>query len=454
MRIIQKLKSDENQKILEVTFLIWLILLPFGAKIGSISLGFFSIYPGLVVSFLLFPLAFLSIKKWNNVQRAYLILLIIWLIYACSWPLWNFINSEWKFDIHSLILQLFYGTIIIGMFHQIGKEQFLRLLKKGVFSYLVILIVFGMIEFFTGLHFVGDTTKKLLSRDLIDDVFYIPTFIYDNPNDFIVYLAGLILILVLIQPFNNHWKNLTLFITLFLFSIIANARFGILLSCILILIQIMIIIKSAWKFEKLNYLVIASGIIFNAILILKNPVFIGPRFKEMSSFDIKKATDINLASYEIKAGREPFRNEMDTTMELSSNVVRKNLILNGLEFMKESPLTGIGPGQFRYRHAHNQKLLPTGTIVGPHNYPIELVSQYGWIAFSLFFFLLFVFIKQIQLFRKNNQTFWLLVALPFFCVISLIPSSFLYMDINWLLIPIIIVLTFDSEKKSGIPLKS
>lgn len=450
MQIIQKLKNGEFQKHQEVTFLIWLILLPFGAKIGAVSLGYFTVYPGLIFSFLLFPVAFFSFRKWGIKERGYLLLLLIWLLYAISWGIWNSVNSEWKFDVHSLLLQLLYGTIIIGVFHQFGTESFLRLLRKGAFFYLMILYVFGMIEFFSGLHFAGETTRKLINRELIDDVFYMPTFIYDNPNDFIVYLSGLSFILILIQPIVNHWKNLSILIALFLFTVIADARFGIFLSGVLIAIQVFIIIKSAWKFDKVNYVVIGLGLILSTILIYRSPIFIGPRFNSTPKIESASRSGGIIVSKNSNDSSDALSSN-DSSEALPSNQVRKNLIINGFEYIKERPLSGIGPGQFRYRHAHNQKLEPTGTIVGPHNFPIEVLAQYGLIGLLFFFFLIFVFIKQIQKFRRDKNQIWLLMSLPVFGIISLIPSSFLYMDINWLLIPVIVLLTFDNQKKSGIP---
>lgn len=65
---------------------------------------------------------------------------------------------------------------------------------------------------------------------------------------------------------------------------------------------------------------------------------------------------------------------------LTSNTIRVNLILNGLEFLKENPLTGIGAGNIDY-YLENEALYPTRNITKMHNFYLEILVAYGIIIF-------------------------------------------------------------------------
>lgn len=68
---------------------------------------------------------------------------------------------------------------------------------------------------------------------------------------------------------------------------------------------------------------------------------------------------------------------------LTSNTIRVNLILNGFEFLKENPLTGIGAGNIDY-YLENEALYPTRNITKMHNFYLEILVAYGAIIFAGF----------------------------------------------------------------------
>lgn len=66
-----------------------------------------------------------------------------------------------------------------------------------------------------------------------------------------------------------------------------------------------------------------------------------------------------------------------------SVAVRLNLALNGLVFLMDNPLIGIGPGMFEEFMMAKNPPFPTATMINPHNGFAELLSQYGVIVFAL-----------------------------------------------------------------------
>ncbi len=77
-----------------------------------------------------------------------------------------------------------------------------------------------------------------------------------------------------------------------------------------------------------------------------------------------------------------------TDTDDGSFLLRFNLVRNGLIFLTESPLIGIGPDMYESYMVTRQNLYPTSFITNPHNGFIEILSQYGVVVFALFVFLL------------------------------------------------------------------
>jgi O-antigen ligase len=127
----------------------------------------------------------------------------------------------------------------------------------------------------------------------------------------------------------------------------------------------------------------------------------------------------------------------DTTIKkLDSFTLRKNLVLNGITYFKKSPLMGIGPGQFRFKLSRNQSFYPIDKNSSPHNYLIEMISQYGVLGGIIFLIPITLFVSKI-IKRKWSFLYAMLVFLYY--LEGVMPSSFLYLDINWILFSSIIL---------------
>ncbi|MNK22595.1 Teichuronic acid biosynthesis protein TuaE [compost metagenome] len=129
--------------------------------------------------------------------------------------------------------------------------------------------------------------------------------------------------------------------------------------------------------------------------------------------------------------------------KLSSNTIRKNLVMNGIEYLKSSHYMGLGSGGFLASNLKKLNKYPDGGVGGAHNFIIEILSQYGVIIFVLLFSV-FTWIG-VLLFRAfknkswNDQHFivlWLFVTLIFMGNAN---SSFLSLPINWFLVVFLLI---------------
>lgn len=431
MASINKIWKDEDRGVFTTIFLLWMITLPFGSNLIGIGLGFFTIYPSLILLLVLFVRFLPGFSKWNVGLRSFSIFLLFWFLFAFSGKYWipDIGLSDWKFDVRSLIMQFLTVTTFFGAFYFFGKDKFFKLLNSGLITFLVVLLVSGLYEFYTGNHLLGHFTDKMMLEPEVRSFFYAPSFIYDNPNDFLVYYNGILALLTFQFRTGRHRAWLLLIPVFFgiIFSLYANARLMIVVDLILLVwIIIRTFIDYFDSLKSFNYWMIPVGLILSAIVYVKSDPFYGPKYVEGNY-----TTD---GIYEVFSLPDTSTNSMD---------VRTNLFKNGREMIAEQPLTGIGAGQFRYRHATKRVGNETGTVQGPHNYIIEVMSQYGIIGGLLFIFLFVAFAGTFSRFWSAKKNYYhLLLLFLIFPILGLTPSSFLYMDINWIFISFLIIYSF------------
>jgi len=417
MPYIQKITNSIGPRWVQSLFFLWLIALPFGTFLGSFSLGFFTIYPSLILFVILFVLVSPSIFIWDKRLIYFGLFLLFWLIYSVCAPfIMNFEpNLNWRFDVRSLFMQFMCFVVLTGSFYKLGKLNFSRALEQGLFFFLVVLVFAGILEYYTGIHLRGNFTNKLLIENSVSQIFYAPIFIYDNPNDYLVYYFG-ILSLYLLFANPAFWKTIFFIGLGFMFAETAGARVAMITSIVMGTVYILFHLRA----RSLPYKIISVAVAMVILCFVLNPTFIGPKYSK-GEF----TTSNNYVEY-----------PKSQVGELSSNNVRKNLLLNGIDFVRESPIMGIGPGQFRERHQNGSINHNTGTVVGPHNYLVEIISQYGIFAWFYLTVLGFIFILEIRQVIKSNEWSWRFMLLPIFGMLSIAPSSFLYLDVNWIIVSI------------------
>jgi hypothetical protein len=434
-----------NNRTIEWLFIAWLITLPFGSNIGGLSFGFFTLYPNLLFSIaLLIPVPWI-IFKWPRLIQFFILFLISWLVYAVVFALNNGSSDSIIFDIRSLGMQLIFAVGLFSTYTILGWEKFKVLIVIGLRCFLFVLLIFGFFEFYTGIHLKGMTTAKLDFLP-VNFIFYAPLFIYDNPNDF---LLNCIFILLILLAFDdrlrtNRFVPISIALLLALFTICAYSRLANFILTIIIVFQLVqefLVQKKRIEFKRYIPYAIVSILMLTVFLV--NPLFIGPKYSMANKFQKNEldvsTTDSMILSLEGQViDRVPRKVVFN---EPSADEVRINLTLNGWDFIKEKPIFGIGPGQFRQKHQDKKSKRPVGTVLSPHNFAIEIISQYGVLGWVYFLFMAYVFfqlvLKRWKNDRKNKN--WMLIVFISIPIMWLMPSGYLYQQINWLLLPLLLI---------------
>jgi len=427
---IQKIKEGKGLRRIEFIFLLWFLTIPFGSSSGSYSMGGLTIYPNLIISLILLPIAINTFFQWNKRLKTFSILLFSFIVYSLYWGWSNEYNLNWKIDLRSIIFQFIYAVIIFGMYSFLRQEVFIKVIKKGLFFFLVILFMSGVFEYYSGIHIAGETTSTLSKIETVSGIFYAPLFIYDNANTYLVYLLLIMFLYFGIQNYfrTKPWLVITAFLTSFIFSVAADSRISLFLSLLVIFAQLgFILFKSERKKVSENRVIAFVGGIMLILLFWTSSLFIGPKFIDQPW----------------EEEFESFEKEISEIPKLSSVQVRKNLMVKAIEFSQEKPFLGIGPGQFRQRLLNNGKSIENSTVINPHNYFAEMISQYGLIGWLYFLILVVAFIVQLKNSVKLKGEYWILASFPVLALVSLMPSAFLCLDAQWLFIPVLLLLVYE-----------
>ena len=125
--------------------------------------------------------------------------------------------------------------------------------------------------------------------------------------------------------------------------------------------------------------------------------------------------------------------------------IRKNLILNGIDYLRESNYLGIGPGAFISYNQQKRNKYPIGTIESPHNFLIEILSQYGVIVTGLLLIIILAacVVLAFSFFKKawtNEHTFAMILLVCLF-LLGNANSRFLSLPINWVVFSFIFIVS-------------
>jgi hypothetical protein len=458
---IEKFYSDKNLFLLLST---WLITFFFRSKIGAFSIGFLTIYPNLIIGTFFIPLIVLSFFKMHSSFKRYAYLILLFVIYTIVWMLINGKDDYSIFEFKSWIFHLFSFLILSVSYHYFkNKSYFKRSISSVLWVLFVILILFGFLEIITGFHFSGTFTDKISKLPFtITD--FSPVFIFDNPNDYILNCLGVYFILLFVDQnsFKNKWVIIASALVLFILSIYCGARIS---ELILLILLFFVFVKfefnkSIESFLSLKFIIGFFGILL-IILFYFNPVFKGKSKTNINSFFYETSIieKVN-GKYELIDAMKTLSNtdkrilnekikKKNSNPGFNSADIRVKLFKNGVYLIKENPILGVGPSQFQFLNAQKKVPNDIGTNSSPHNYFIEVFSNYGllgWLFFGYIGFLVFQLLKSNWELNK-----WLIVSIVLFLMASLLPSAFIYQPINWLFMSLWIIYTqiFKTEENGG-----
>ena len=283
-----KIKSFTSEKVFERVFQLWFLCFPFGAGFLTLSLVFFTIYPSMFVSGILFILTlFFKPYKLDKFYMMILAFWAVWLIYALArlviLPVINFHDAI--FDLRSLFMFALTIYLVFLSVKILGWEKFRKNIADLSLVLFVIFTVIGFFEFFSGIHIAGMRTLKILNEP-VSNVTYAPFFVYDNPNNFIVYyfLFSLLIMLFHESIRRNIWALITIVLLVFFFSYVADARFGKYSSYLMI-----IVVLFAFR-PKIKIVFYALALAFAILCFLWKPLFYGPVWQNGEKYQLNELT--------------------------------------------------------------------------------------------------------------------------------------------------------------------
>ena len=457
-----------NAALFRNAFILWFLLLPFDSNVLPVSLGVMTVYPFLLLTFFLLGYSFLAQPQevFSKMHKATILFFFFWLAYGLAY--FPFVHDKKIafYEIRSLILMATCIWLLFRARYLLGLRSFFELLHQLATFLFIVLTVAAFFEFFTGIHFQGFFTEKLwnLPSSLTT---YSPVLLYDNPNTALCYLLGIAILIFLASPQseNSSWKNLTIIIILFFFSVMTDSKFG-KISCYILTTAWLI--GFAWTYKnrlEKKYLWWASAtFLFITICIVSKPLYYGPLWKDSEHYVIPSITPVSIDydrlyfysqdSLVKRFGEQKviksFREYQMRGTDWGINI-RKNLLRNGWYLFKQSKFLGVGPAQFMWYHAEKQVPYPTTTVTNPHNYVMEILSQYGlpvFIPFMLIF--IFSWITAFKGIKNNIYYFYSFVICTFILfIISNMPSSFLILNIGWVLIAVSLLAPSQLEEKNA-----
>ncbi|MDQ0218432.1 O-antigen ligase domain-containing protein [Peribacillus cavernae] len=339
------------------------------------------------------------------------------LLFLLGWLCFGFISLLWAESLIDGIKELVF----------LGLGIFLILLFTTFFNHrkdytIVLYIWLTALLFIIVLGFWNHFTKQALpvSR-MYDAPLYIrgrPTAVFKNENDLASFLALSVFLLLPFLHYSKRWmlKLIAVFMLLSsLYLINLTLSRANLLAVIIGALFWFLFFTTKKEKQYTLYAVAVVGIVgmvlfADRFLILFNDVF---------------QTILSLF--------QPSQNPSD------SNDIRVNLIKNALLFLSNTFGFGIGAGNIEHFINSHAKYSTMGTL-NLHNWWIEILVQYGFIAFAGYVITyIWMIVTLLKLFFKstNNQDRSLSEALcttiVVFSLASISPSSIMTLNYSWVL---------------------
>ncbi len=435
------LKLDKNPKyqIIYFLFIFSLLSSDFILKIPVFGLHLFL---GRILLFVIPVILFLNKRLIIFPSEAFPKNLFILLLCFFSWGL---VSLGWAIDISLALKDIYYifsgilVFIIIYSFYKLDAE-FLNNFSITWFIILIGFFLFSWVEKIGEFHLKGNFTNFLQHFNY----YHIPAHdstiaVFGGPNEFSLYIVFSICFLSTLLL--RSYKMLFFIIILFQgFLIIHENDSKISIIAFVLFLLLLLVTYFKYLLEKIkqykNIVVLFLICVISMLgIILFNPSQKNT-FKENAMY---KNMKIDMQLFD-------FNNQtlLDTSKdELTSMQLRYNLILNGLYFTQKSYGMGVGAGNYEAQTIKHAKYR-TNHLINPHNFFIEVLSEYGIIIFLMFLsFFAYLFYKHVIIFNtlsnldENNQWLKSLGLIVVYLILCNGSSSFMSNSLNWIMLTFI-----------------
>ena len=336
-------------------------------------------------------------------------------LFLFVWFLYGFISILWTTDKVTGIKELYYfGTFllfILLLIYLLKMKNHRFWINQSFWLMGIITIGISLLELALNYHL--PTSRIVLEADRFSESSTrVATAFFYNENDlatFLVILFPFFLVNLLKTTAFGKFLNIMIMLLIFVITFANLAR----IATISLLIQVLLFIyltKKDWFYRG-----ICLALLFSPILLGLSWVLLGDKF----------ATLIDLEG--LKQG-------------YGSGFIRLNLYLNGVYALFQSFMLGVGPGNFQ---EHIYPMFNTKGIVNPHNWWVEVLTNYGFMIFCGYVvFYWFCLKNTFQLYQKNVKSnhlaLTLFLSLSGFIFASIGPSRLFYFWPMWLLIGVVL----------------
>jgi teichuronic acid biosynthesis protein TuaE len=328
----------------------------------------------------------------NHTAEVY-ILMLVWLSYCIFSVVWSN-NPKLAFEYGKLILRYWIIFIIFSQFFLSLKRQ-----KQLIYFYQIVILIY-----------LGISIWELYSGQHLPTSRYYGKFIPIPSGPFLGenLLAAFLLILLpyLSVPLffmKKSWAlsilSMVLTILIFLLTILVGARIvfvAITIGCFVYVIR--------WA----SAIVRISLIVLMVTIPLYFVQFQPNIWRLMVSFAKEQYVSIHSEAASVTVG---------------SVKIRERLVKHGLDMFIQSKLIGIGGGNFE-DYMLRGKNVDTSSIINPHNYGIEILSDFGIFIFLGFLYIYFYWLYCLwKLYRHGEKEKQLIYRAHFFSLLFFIPAS-------------------------------
>lgn len=324
-------------------------------------------------------------------------------------------------------------------------QYFMKVIKVCV----CVLCVVGLFEMILGIHFVSSKYAgsfdigqlfPIIVAGMSTGKIYPFTTVFYGVNDFSAFLAIFFPLFFLEKTDSKNKKIRNIIMMLILAFIVTVEDANISLVAMVVAVIFWMILRKINRYST-SYLVsmvlmkqwVANWIAMGIISIKK--LFGGIPFVQ-NYLNGKGGSDsllIEEGISEITKATKVLSAQIQTAEAgYGSLYMRSMITLDALEMWVKSHLLGVGPGGFtNYLDKNGSRC----SIVNPHNWWLEILSQYGIFVFAAYVgMLLMLFIKNIKNYLKHKD----FVVLQIICILvayvlaSIAPSSFLGYHYQWI----------------------
>jgi len=258
-------------------------------------------------------------------------------------------------------------AIVLNM--MLRSTRALNALRFGWTAAFVVTAIVALWEISTGNHLSG--YQEELDNPRVGQI-VISTF--GNPNNYAAFLSLCLPFLIWSARVESRWR-----------------RFAYVLLCVALLV---LIVVSGGRLAQL-----AVGL--ELILLLVFVSFRGKRLVLLTGTALVVFSLLLSPDYLEENSSLKLLRIYDEFVTGGSATIRLNLFRDGVDFVRRSWGMGVGPANFQHMLTTGQGPYPTEGFVNPHNFWLEIASQYGVIV--LFFFVGWLLFGLYRFWRIRRQ---------------------------------------------------